>query len=797
MLFRSSIAAILVRGEGNPFFLKEAARDLVQRRAAALSPEARDVGAAFATLNEPSGAGRVVSLVGFTTEAAAAAIDTLIAEGFLTQQAGGEFSFRHALARDAIYESLPASRCRELHERCAQFIESEMGDRGAATIAHHLEQVGGIEHERRAGALLALAGKQSLAHEQAAEQLASAIRLMGRSGADASALRRVRLRLAEAQALARVDNDVLNAFAEVADDAAAADDVEIEAAAAIGYESTFVVTGRPRTDADARSITLLDRALAHLEQRGPLDSIGACVLAASAQARFFAGQRDEAVVFADRAVELAPACGDDDAEAAALDTRRTATWGPDHLEERLRLTHMIVERASAARRADLHLAGLYWQVTALLEQGLRRNAEAAVSRFGEIAERIHHPFRLSEFHRMRAMMMHLDGNIEEAHAEADAALVLAQEAGNAEANLYRSAVMTSGGSGPVDRAAFEAAGRVLQSAVAAGVVPLTGRAMFAYFHLLRGDRVRATSLVETVMPELNQVPRNAMWLPTMALLAEVVAEVAEPVWARTLYDQLLPFADQYVVNSNAICYDSVERLLGHLADALGLPDAVAHRRRGIERNAAIGAQSWLEPAAAIAARVTKTFMFTDIVKSTSLVEAMGDEAWEVLLCWHNQTLGDLFAEYADEQVVSTGDGFFVAFETADTAIDCATRSDDASPNTGRRPASRRRCASACMRRTRPRSTPTITERASTRRRAPRHLPKAGRSSPARGRREAARSSGPHGQRTSRGSRSPSRSSYWHGAERACPRPDRPHSHVSTAVIHSARLDGQTRGRVGA
>lgn len=37
-------------------------------------------------------------------------------------------------------------------------------------------------------------------------------------------------------------------------------------------------------------------------------------------------------------------------------------------------------------------------------------------------------------------------------------------------------------------------------------------------------------------------------------------------------------------------------------------------------------------------RVVKTFMFTDIVKSTNLIEAIGDEAWQALLRWHNQTL---------------------------------------------------------------------------------------------------------------------------------------------------------------
>jgi len=70
-------------------------------------------------------------------------------------------------------------------------------------------------------------------------------------------------------------------------------------------------------------------------------------------------------------------------------------------------------------------------------------------------------------------------------------------------------------------------------------------------------------------------------------------------------------------------------------------------------------------------RVVKTFMFTDIVKSTALVEAMGDEAWETLLRWHDETLRGLFAAHNGEEVVATGDGFFVGFDTPEAALACA------------------------------------------------------------------------------------------------------------------------------
>jgi class 3 adenylate cyclase len=64
-------------------------------------------------------------------------------------------------------------------------------------------------------------------------------------------------------------------------------------------------------------------------------------------------------------------------------------------------------------------------------------------------------------------------------------------------------------------------------------------------------------------------------------------------------------------------------------------------------------------------------MFTDIVGSTTLAAALGDQAWERLLRWHDDTLRMLVARGRGETVNSTGDGFFVAFGSARDGIDCA------------------------------------------------------------------------------------------------------------------------------
>jgi adenylate cyclase len=74
---------------------------------------------------------------------------------------------------------------------------------------------------------------------------------------------------------------------------------------------------------------------------------------------------------------------------------------------------------------------------------------------------------------------------------------------------------------------------------------------------------------------------------------------------------------------------------------------------------------------AAAERVHRALMFTDIVRSTDLVGVIGDEAWETLLAWHDQTLQSLFASHKGEVAHHTGDGFFVAFEDAGSAVRCA------------------------------------------------------------------------------------------------------------------------------
>jgi class 3 adenylate cyclase len=70
-------------------------------------------------------------------------------------------------------------------------------------------------------------------------------------------------------------------------------------------------------------------------------------------------------------------------------------------------------------------------------------------------------------------------------------------------------------------------------------------------------------------------------------------------------------------------------------------------------------------------RVTKTFVFTDIVDSTKFSELLKDRWEKVVLKVHDETIKRIVSDQGGEVVKSTGDGFFLAFPEPDAAVDAA------------------------------------------------------------------------------------------------------------------------------
>ncbi|WP_109474032.1 adenylate/guanylate cyclase domain-containing protein [Ornithinimicrobium cavernae] len=67
----------------------------------------------------------------------------------------------------------------------------------------------------------------------------------------------------------------------------------------------------------------------------------------------------------------------------------------------------------------------------------------------------------------------------------------------------------------------------------------------------------------------------------------------------------------------------------------------------------------------------RTFLFTDIVGSTTLLETVGDEKWRRLLARHDELLRARIVEAGGEVIKQTGDGFFAAFAQPQVAVQAA------------------------------------------------------------------------------------------------------------------------------
>jgi class 3 adenylate cyclase len=106
-------------------------------------------------------------------------------------------------------------------------------------------------------------------------------------------------------------------------------------------------------------------------------------------------------------------------------------------------------------------------------------------------------------------------------------------------------------------------------------------------------------------------------------------------------------------------------------DAFERLGAVPDQRRAEALLAELQVATGSEPMGMTASRVVRAFMFTDIVDSTRLAVSLGDEAWRVHSRSHDQALRSAAAEQGGEEVKATGDGFFFTFADADAAIEAA------------------------------------------------------------------------------------------------------------------------------
>lgn len=125
------------------FEVPPALADAYLENAHSLGPQAVRVLQATAVLAEHASAQRVGAILDLTARTARHVIDRALEGGLIVERADGALSFRHVLAADALYGSVPGHRLRQMHRRAAALLE-EISPQPVAQLIRHYQAAGDV-----------------------------------------------------------------------------------------------------------------------------------------------------------------------------------------------------------------------------------------------------------------------------------------------------------------------------------------------------------------------------------------------------------------------------------------------------------------------------------------------------------------------------------------------------------------------------------------------------------------------------------------------------------------------------
>lgn len=710
-----------------PRTVPESVREVIGRRLALLSEPCTEALQAVSVLGRDFRLDAAEGLTGSPRNALLGLLDEAESAGVVAPVPGSlsRRRFGHALVREVLYADLGAARRAALHGRAGELLEGLYGSQvesRLAELAHHFFQAAqageasrAVDYARRAGDRAAAL----LAHEEAVRLYGMALEaqdLIGEDGAESCDLL---LALGDVQARAGDADAARATFLAAAGLARQLGLPEELARAALGYGGRFVWEA---ARGDPNLMSLLEDAAQSL---GDHDS----ALRARLLARLAGGPLRDQIDRGPRdrlsaeAVDIARRLGDSATLAYVLDGRYAAVWWPENLEERLEIATELVDMARRAGDRERELQGHHYRCLALLELGDMDGVDSELESKARLAKELRQPAQRWYLESVRVTLATFQGRFDEAESMLPRAHEVGLRAEGAMADVYQILQLYS--LRREQERLGEIVGQLEGNAERFASYPVL-RCVLAQTYVELGRRDKAARLLRSLANGgFSALPRNDEWVYAMSILAEVAAALSDVQVSKELYEQLRPYADRQAVSAPDACTGSVSRNLGLLAAASGrLDDAEAHLRDGLRANRQTEARPWAARCAVELARVlltvggdeaeavelartgeaearvlgiprlmvaarealrragvadsaadraTRAFMFTDIVRSTSLLEAIGDEAWEDLRRWHDGVLRTLFSEHGGGEVDHAGDGFFVAFRDSASALQCAIR----------------------------------------------------------------------------------------------------------------------------
>jgi tetratricopeptide (TPR) repeat protein len=500
----------------------------------------------------------------------------------------GRFGFAHALVNATLSDELGATRRARLHRRIAEALEELAGaDPGPrlTALAHHWTAA--AVRVDRAIECCRLAGERALdqlAPDEAARWFAQALELHERPP-DPLSRCDLLTGLGEAQRQAG-EPTFRQTLLDACRIAQAEQDGDRLARAALansrGFESA---TG----DVDPDRVGALRAALELLD---PGSAIRRARLLALLQLELtFVADLGERRKLSDEAVELARASGDADTLAHVLWARHAVLWTPELLEEH---RANAAELEAAAEALDDPVS-LFWagcdRILVSMWSGEIEATDRALASNAAIAERVGQPLLRWVVLWYGSWRAHLAGRLDEAEALAVGAAQVGTAAGQADAQVFLvgQLVHIRWDQGRLEELVPLLAGALEQNPG----LPIF-RAWLALASCEHGNLDDAARyLAGSAGARFEDVPHDILWVSTTCIYAEVCRWLGAREPAAVLYDALAPYADQLIFTAT-ILGGSVERHLGQLAATLGRhADAERHFAQACAVHERVGAPGYL------------------------------------------------------------------------------------------------------------------------------------------------------------------------------------------------------------
>ena len=592
------VVAIHELTEGNPFFVGEVAHLLAQRgdleglnaaevadlsipqgvrevmyqRLERLSAEAVKVLETCSVIGREFGVHVLRAVLDASPDDLVNVLDEATQARILDENPGepGFYRFSHALIRETIYDDLGTARRTEIHAAIAAALNRLYAgnvDAILPELAHHHYRATPRGDVARTVEYLGRAGERAMdqvGFDEAAGYFSRALQVLD-LGTPVDYPRRcgLLLSLGEAQ---RGAGDSARSRETCLQAAMLARRLELpehlaRAATTVAWASMEI---RPY---DAHVVRLLEEALDSL---GPADNLYRVqLLGALVRALDYSGDVERRADLGEEAVAVARRLNDPETLVHALEGRLKSAIRPDDLNRAVEDAEEIIRLAGVVDNSYMAILGHWWRIDGMLGKGDIAAVDQSIEIGSRLARERGEPRRIWEALCYQTMRALLGGRFEEAEALAsEAAEIGRRPAPRPSWSTYiEHLFMVRREQGRLEEVEADLRERV------------TNYGDYPYYHALLAVLLAETNRLDEARMEFDWlassdfriVPRDVMWLATLALLAEVAHRLEDAEQARILYDLLQPYGGRAVVPDGIeYCLGSSSYFIGLLAETIGL-----------------------------------------------------------------------------------------------------------------------------------------------------------------------------------------------------------------------------------